>query len=82
MFYYTLKAAVKENLTRVAFRGSRGREASGRGESSGVVCPTRKAAPGGARQGPKGHEADPRLARRQTGRPRPTDRTQKTRPLS
>jgi hypothetical protein len=51
------------NLTRGGFRGGRGgRAASGRGESSGAVGPTRKAAPGGARREQKGHTVDPRLA--------------------
>ena len=54
-------------MTGAAFRGGRGREAFGRGESSGAVCPTRKAAPGGARQGQKGHGVDARLALRRDG---------------
>ena len=60
--YYTLKTSVNAIFAEAVFRDSRGWEASGRGESSGAFCPTRKAAPGGARQRPKGHEADPRLA--------------------
>ena len=69
-------------MTRGGFRGGRGREAFGRGELSGAVCPTRKAAPGGARREQKGHGVAIRLALRRMSRTRPSGRTQKARPLS
>ena len=67
------ETAVGRILTRAVFRGDRGWEASGRGESSGAFCPTRKAALGGARQEQKGHGADIRLALRGMGGTRPPD---------
>ena len=47
-----------------------------------MVCPTRKAAPGGARREQKGYGVDIRLALRRVGRTRPSGRMQKARPLS